>query len=162
MDWKRLMAGFCGRSCAAIPSDVTGGTRVRIAGRRFRLVPGGPHLWVHAEPRLRRLEIGPIGLCEAHVLVLLDGSEDLPPRSSSWRWPQETLVDGVRVNDGKVVRCSILAYQRGSRGVEPTQTGDQMRKSGSDSSADTYISTRRCLSADRTTFRKLLTSACTC
>ncbi len=81
--------------------------------------------------------------------------------SSSWRWPQETLVDGVQV-DEEVVHRSILAHQRGSRATSRVRAGDQMRKAGSDSWADTYISTRLCSSADRTTFFKLLTSACTC
>ena len=51
-----------------------------------------------------------------------------------------------------------MANQRGSRAISRVRAGDQMRKADSDSSADTYISTRRCWSADRTTFLKLLTS----
>ena len=38
---------------------------------------GGPHLGVHVEPRLQRFEVGPVGLGEAHVVLLLDRFEQL-------------------------------------------------------------------------------------
>jgi hypothetical protein len=33
---------------------------------------GGPHLGVHVEPRFQRLEVSPVGISEAHVVLLLD------------------------------------------------------------------------------------------
>jgi hypothetical protein len=47
----------------------------RNSSKRARLL-GGPHLGVHSEPLLQRLEVGPVGISEAHVVLLLDRFEE--------------------------------------------------------------------------------------
>jgi hypothetical protein len=54
-----LIDGICQRPC-----------QLEIA----ELFLAGPHLGVHVEPGLQRREVGQVGLGEARVVVLLDGS----------------------------------------------------------------------------------------
>lgn len=51
--------------------------RPGLPGKLSSPLLGGSHLWIHAKPRLKGLEVGPVGLGEVHFLVLLDRSKEL-------------------------------------------------------------------------------------